>query len=82
MDLDGRTVAVLGAGKSGIAAAELLLSRAARVTLWDERPPEQLGAEELAARYVDDSEPAVRAAARRVLVSISERSFEGGGATA
>ena len=31
-------------------------------------------AEELAARYVDDPEPAVRAAARRVLVSIAERS--------
>ncbi|HET9038423.1 MAG TPA: UDP-N-acetylmuramoyl-L-alanine--D-glutamate ligase [Myxococcaceae bacterium] len=52
MDLGGRTVAVLGAGKSGIAASELLLSRGARVALWDERPADQLGAEALAARGV------------------------------
>ena len=45
MDLGGRQVAVLGAGKSGLAASELLLSRGARVTLWDERPAAQLGAE-------------------------------------
>src|SRR5262249_41641886 len=43
----GRAVSVLGAGKSGLAAAELLLSRGARVTLWDERPAEELGAESL-----------------------------------
>jgi len=35
-------VSVLGAGKSGLAAAELLLSRGARVTLWDQRPAVQL----------------------------------------
>jgi len=45
-------VSVLGAGKSGLAAAELLLSRGARVTLRDERPGDQLGAEALAARGV------------------------------
>ena len=50
MDLKGRTVVVLGAGRSGLAASELLLSRGARVTLWDERPVEELGAEALAAR--------------------------------
>jgi UDP-N-acetylmuramoylalanine--D-glutamate ligase len=52
VDLGGRTVAVLGAGKSGLAASELLLSHGARVTLWDERPADQLGAEALAARGV------------------------------
>ena len=52
MDLQGRTVSVLGAGKSGLAASELLLSRGARVTLWDERPAASLGAEGLAGRGV------------------------------
>jgi len=45
-------VSVLGAGKSGLAASELLLSRGAAVTLWDERPAEQFGAEALAGRGV------------------------------
>ena len=45
-------MSVLGAGKSGLAASELLLSRGARVTLWDERPTAQLGAEDLARRGV------------------------------
>jgi len=45
-------VSVLGAGRSGLAASELLLSRGARVTLWDERPADQLGAVALAARGV------------------------------
>ncbi|MGZ6076256.1 MAG: UDP-N-acetylmuramoyl-L-alanine--D-glutamate ligase, partial [Myxococcaceae bacterium] len=52
MDLQERTVAVLGAGTSGLAASELLLSRRARVTLWDERPAAQLGAEALVSRGV------------------------------
>ena len=46
-------MSVLGGGKSGLAAAELLLSRGARVTLWDERPADQLGAEALATRGVE-----------------------------
>ena len=37
-------MSVLGAGTSGLAASELLLSRRAQVTLWDERPTAQLGA--------------------------------------
>ena len=45
-------MSVLGAGRSGLAASELLLSRGARVTLWDERPADQLGAEALAAQGV------------------------------
>ena len=45
-------MAVLGAGKSGLAASELLLSRGARVTLWDERPVAELATEALAARGV------------------------------
>ena len=52
MELGGKQVAVLGAGKSGLAASELLLTRGARVTLWDERAADQLGAEALAARGV------------------------------
>jgi UDP-N-acetylmuramoylalanine--D-glutamate ligase len=52
VDLKGRTVVVLGAGKSGLAASELLLSRGARVTLRDERPVEELGTEALVARGV------------------------------
>ncbi|HZJ54501.1 MAG TPA: UDP-N-acetylmuramoyl-L-alanine--D-glutamate ligase [Myxococcaceae bacterium] len=52
MDLGGRQVSVLGAGKSGLAASELLLSCGARVVLWDERAPDQLGAEALASRGV------------------------------
>ncbi|HEY1908998.1 MAG TPA: UDP-N-acetylmuramoyl-L-alanine--D-glutamate ligase [Myxococcaceae bacterium] len=52
MDLGGKQVSVLGAGKSGLAASELLLSRGARVTLRDERPADQLGAEALASRGV------------------------------
>ena len=43
---------MLGAGRSGLAASELLLSRGARVTLWDERPGSALGAKDLAARGV------------------------------
>ena len=39
---------MLGAGKSGLAATELLLSRGARVTLWDERPDVHLGVTALA----------------------------------
>ncbi len=45
-------MSVLGAGKSGLAASQLLLSRGARVTLWDERPAASLGAEGLGARGV------------------------------
>jgi UDP-N-acetylmuramoylalanine--D-glutamate ligase len=52
VDLGGKQVSVLGAGKSGLAASELLLSRGARVTLWDERASDQLNAEALAARGV------------------------------
>jgi UDP-N-acetylmuramoylalanine--D-glutamate ligase len=52
VNLEARTVSVLGAGKSGLAASELLLSCGARVTLWDERPGSALGAEGLAARGV------------------------------
>lgn len=37
MDLDRRHVVVLGAGRSGVAASELLASRAGRVTLVDEQ---------------------------------------------
>ena len=47
MDLGGKQVSVLGAGKSGLAASELLLSRGAGVTLRDERPTDQLGADAL-----------------------------------
>jgi UDP-N-acetylmuramoylalanine--D-glutamate ligase len=50
VDLGGKQVSVLGAGKSGLAASELLLSRGARVTLRDERPADQLGADALAER--------------------------------
>jgi UDP-N-acetylmuramoylalanine--D-glutamate ligase len=53
VDLGGKQVSVLGAGRSGLAASELLLSRGARVTLRDERPADQLGAETLAARGVE-----------------------------
>jgi UDP-N-acetylmuramoylalanine--D-glutamate ligase len=52
VELGGKQVAVLGAGKSGRAASELLLWRGARVTLWDERAAHQLGAEALTARGV------------------------------
>jgi UDP-N-acetylmuramoylalanine--D-glutamate ligase len=52
VDLGGKQVSVLGAGKSGLDASELLLSRGARVTLLDERPVDQLGAEALPARGV------------------------------
>ena len=52
MDLGGKQVSVLGAGRSGLAASELLLSRGARVTLRDERPADQLGAEALISRGV------------------------------
>ena len=45
-------MSVLGAGKSGLAASELLVSRGARVTVWDERPVDQLRAEPIAARGV------------------------------
>jgi UDP-N-acetylmuramoylalanine--D-glutamate ligase len=46
-----RAVAVLGAARSGLAAARLLAHHGARVTLWDERPAADLGpvASELAA---------------------------------
>jgi UDP-N-acetylmuramoylalanine--D-glutamate ligase len=48
VDLGGKQVSVLGAGKSGLAASELLRSRGARVTLWDERPDVDLGPTSLA----------------------------------
>lgn len=37
-DLSGRRVAVLGTGRSGLAAAELALHMGAQITLYDERP--------------------------------------------
>ena len=37
-------MAVLGAARSGLAAAQLLLHRGATVTVWDERPVAELGA--------------------------------------
>lgn len=37
LDLTGRRVVVMGAGRSGVAASRLLVSRAARVTLVDDR---------------------------------------------
>jgi UDP-N-acetylmuramoylalanine--D-glutamate ligase len=52
VDLQGRSVSVLGAGKSGVAASGLLLSRGARVTLWDERPVGELDSGALAARGI------------------------------
>jgi len=45
LQLEGREVAVLGAGRSGTSAARLLLRRGARVTLWDEREPSALAPE-------------------------------------
>ena len=49
MEIAGRRVLVVGAARSGIAAARFLLARGARVTLTDRRPPEELPeAQELA----------------------------------
>jgi UDP-N-acetylmuramoylalanine--D-glutamate ligase len=45
LQLEGREVAVLGAGRSGTSAARLLLGRGARVTLWEEREPSALAPE-------------------------------------
>jgi UDP-N-acetylmuramoylalanine--D-glutamate ligase len=45
LQLEGREVAVLGAGRSGTSAARLLLRRGARVTLWEEREPSALAPE-------------------------------------
>jgi UDP-N-acetylmuramoylalanine--D-glutamate ligase len=43
MLLDGRKVLVVGAGRSGVAAARLCAARGARVTLTDARPDGELG---------------------------------------
>jgi UDP-N-acetylmuramoylalanine--D-glutamate ligase len=45
LQLQGRKVAVLGAGRSGTAAARLLLRRGARVILWEQREASALGPE-------------------------------------
>ncbi len=50
MDLAGRHVVVMGAGRSGVAASRLLISQHARVTLADDRPVE--GADALRAEGV------------------------------
>ncbi|MCC6524650.1 MAG: UDP-N-acetylmuramoyl-L-alanine--D-glutamate ligase [Polyangiaceae bacterium] len=55
MDLRGRSVAIVGLGQSGIAAATLCLRKGARVTVCDEAarerlPPEALGLEAAGAR--------------------------------
>lgn len=42
-DVDGKTFAVLGLARSGIACAEVLTARGARVILYDGKPAEQLG---------------------------------------
>jgi UDP-N-acetylmuramoylalanine--D-glutamate ligase len=42
-DLKNKSVLVVGLGQSGAAAARLLISRGARVTIADERPRSQLG---------------------------------------
>ncbi len=41
--LSGRAVVVLGAGKSGLSAARLLVRAGARVSVYDEQPRESLG---------------------------------------
>jgi UDP-N-acetylmuramoylalanine--D-glutamate ligase len=43
MDVKGKRVLVVGLGKSGVAAAKLLLARGARVTVSDAKSPEELG---------------------------------------
>ena len=43
MDVKGKRVLVVGLGKSGVAAAKLLLARGARVTVSDSKSPEELG---------------------------------------
>jgi UDP-N-acetylmuramoylalanine--D-glutamate ligase len=42
-DVDGKTFGVLGLARSGIACAEVLTARGARVVLYDGKPAEQLG---------------------------------------
>ena len=43
MDLRGRSAVVIGLGRSGVAAANLLLARGARVSVTDASPRDQLG---------------------------------------
>ncbi|MBW2559632.1 MAG: UDP-N-acetylmuramoyl-L-alanine--D-glutamate ligase [Deltaproteobacteria bacterium] len=43
MDLDGKTVLVIGMGKTGVATAQFLLERGARVLASDEKPVCELG---------------------------------------
>ena len=52
MDLEGKNAIVVGLGRSGVAAARLLLSRGARVVTTDSAPRERLSKEALALEAV------------------------------
>ncbi|MDD9934629.1 MAG: UDP-N-acetylmuramoyl-L-alanine--D-glutamate ligase [Myxococcales bacterium] len=75
MELAGATILVVGLGKSGVAAAELLLARGASVILNDRRELEALGAQVRAladrgARLsLGDHDPALFSGVDRIVVS-------------
>jgi UDP-N-acetylmuramoylalanine--D-glutamate ligase len=82
MDLAGKTAIVVGLGRSGVAAARLLLARGARVVGSDAAPRERLSTEALAleaagaALRVGGHDPDAFARADLVVVSPGVPSFE------
>jgi UDP-N-acetylmuramoylalanine--D-glutamate ligase len=81
MDVSGKTAVVIGLGRSGVAAASLLLARGARVVATDAAPRERLSAAALAlaekgADVVAGGHPdAIFAAADLVVISPGVPSF-------
>ena len=75
MDLRGKKVVVVGLGKSGVAAARLLLARGARVIGNDQRGEAELAAEALALRAqgaqlaLGGHDPALFASVDRIVLS-------------
>ncbi len=82
MDFRGRTVIVVGLGRSGVAAARLLLARGARVVANDGAPRERLSAEALALEgegatiAAGGHDPALFERAELVVVSPGVPAFE------
>ncbi len=81
MDLHGSLAVVVGLGRSGVAAANLLLDRGARVIVSDSSPREKLSAAALALEgrgatlSVGGHDPAIFTSADRVVISPGVPSF-------
>ncbi len=65
----GRTVAVLGLGRSGLASTRALIAGGAEVLAWDDRPEARAEAEALGAAIADPARPGVIEGAAALILS-------------